>query len=276
MNLRRKLKDRMVLLFKLYFDRRTSRGGGEFSFRWYWDKFFHKIRVRDKRSNFEALLSLRPNTSDIYVFEQVFANCDYSLRRLSRYKDIAAIYEEIVSQSYRPIVLDLGANIGMASLYFGRDWPQAWIAAVEPDQENFDILRRNVSGYDIQPFHAAVASADGKVSIITPGADSWAKQTTIDSGGSVRAMSISSLLAHAPKGATPFICKIDIEGFEAELFSKNLEWIASFPVIVIELHDWMMPGTANSRNFLKAIALHDRDFVFHGENVFSIRNKYKT
>lgn len=74
------------------------------------------------------------------------------------------------------------------------------------------------------------------------------------------------------KDTIPFIAKIDIEGFEKELFKDNLEWISRFPIIIIELHDWMMPKQANSKNFLKAISNHDRDFVFMGENVFSISN----
>jgi hypothetical protein len=34
-----------------------------------------------------------------------------------------------------------------------------------------------------------------------------------------------------------FIIKIDKEGFENELFSKNIEWIDIFSIIIIELHD---------------------------------------
>ena len=59
---------------------------------------------------------------------------------------------------------------------------------------------------------------------------------------------------------------------QKELFKNNLEWISKFPIIILELHDWMMPKQANSTNFLKAISDHDRDFVFMGENVFSISN----
>jgi hypothetical protein len=44
--------------------------------------------------------------------------------------------------------------------------------------------------------------------------------------------------------------------------------------MIVELHDWMLPRTANSANFLKAVAARNRDFVFRGENVFSIRNPW--
>ena len=68
------------------------------------------------------------------------------------------------------------------------------------------------------------------------------------------------------------IAKIDIEGAETELFSQSTVWIDHFPLVIVELHDWMMPGQARSRAFLQAISSRDRDFVQIRENSFSIRN----
>jgi hypothetical protein len=82
---------------------------------------------------------------------------------------------------------------------------------------------------------------------------------------------VQSLTNTMPK-CTPFMAKIDIEGFEDVLFYSNTDWIERFPVIIIELHDWMLPGKANSTNFLRAIAEYDRDLLFRGENVVSIAN----
>ena len=66
---------------------------------------------------------------------------------------------------------------------------------------------------------------------------------------------------------------MDIEGFEQDVFSGGTEWLDRFYVAVIELHDWMLPRKASSRPFLSAVAAHDRDFLFRGENVFSIPNR---
>ena len=68
------------------------------------------------------------------------------------------------------------------------------------------------------------------------------------------------------------MCKIDIEGGEADLFSNNDAWVDRFPLIVIELHDWLLPGTGSSRNFLRAIAGRNFDVVFRGENLFCFNN----
>jgi hypothetical protein len=74
------------------------------------------------------------------------------------------------------------------------------------------------------------------------------------------------------RNGAPFIAKIDIEGAEADLFAANTGWVQSFDLVIIELHDWMLPGQGTSRNFLKCIANLDRDFLHIGENIFSIRN----
>ena len=70
----------------------------------------------------------------------------------------------------------------------------------------------------------------------------------------------------------PFIVKIDIEGGENDLFANSTSWIDDFPLLIIELHDWLFPMKGTSRNFLMAISKLDRDFVHHGENIFSINN----
>jgi hypothetical protein len=43
-----------------------------------------------------------------------------------------------------PVILDCGANIGMASLYWKRDYPEARITAFEPDPAIADVLRWNL------------------------------------------------------------------------------------------------------------------------------------
>jgi len=66
----------------------------------------------------------------------------------------------------------------------------------------------------------------------------------------------------------PLIFKIDIEGGEDNLFSADTSWMGRFPLIIIELHDWMLPFSGNSRNFIRAVAQGEFDMVYKGENIF--------
>ena len=42
------------------------------------------------------------------------------------------------------LVVDCGANVGYASAYFLSHFPQARVIAVEPDDQKFEALRRNL------------------------------------------------------------------------------------------------------------------------------------
>jgi FkbM family methyltransferase len=258
------------LLAKLFLDRRPHHGLSEFVFgfpvptgRYY--------RLKMKAPGFRRTVALRRGTSDLATFGQVFGNNEYNLRRLARWHDILALYSHIE----RPLILDLGANIGLATLYFAKNWPKAHIIAVEPDKGNFRLLKANIEGMsNIKPIEGAVASEDGAVQIANPDDEAWTRRTErVNSIGpnSIPAYSMKSLMGFAPE-AQPFIAKIDIEGFESELFSRDTEWIKAFPIIIIELHDWMLPGQGTSSNFLRLIASEKRDFLIIGENIISLAN----
>jgi FkbM family methyltransferase len=224
----------------------------------------------------------RPGTSDEPVIQQVFARHDYDLSRLARAGDITACYERIVAAGQVPLIIDAGANIGASALYFADRWPAAHIVAVEADSANNALLERNTTGLDtIDCVHAAIAACSGEWLVVDPGEGNWGFRAMpaqdVPPAGIVResiaALGMSDLLEMYPSPFVPFICKIDIEGGEADLFAQTTEWIAQFPLLIIELHDWLLPGQGNAANFLRCIAGLSRDFVYRGENVFSICNQ---
>lgn len=258
------------LLVKLFLDRRAYRGRSEFSFGLPVPSGGY-YRFKVKAPGFRRTIALRRGTSDLATCRQVFGGNEYNLRRLARWDEILTLYARID----RPLILDLGANIGLATLYFAKNWPKAHIVAVEPDGANFQVMHANLDGLpNVKLVNAAAASEDGAVEIINPDDSAWALRTAkVDSIGprSIPALSVKHLTDLVPD-ATPFIAKIDIEGFEDDLFSQNIEWVKAFPIIIIELHDWMLPRQATSNNFLRAIANERRDFLTVGENVILIAN----
>jgi FkbM family methyltransferase len=219
----------------------------------------------------------RPGSTDETLIKQIFTNQEYSLERLRRGPELAAHYRELVGRGEVPLILDLGANVGFATAYFSIAWPEAVIVAVEPERENFALLAQNVTRLQsprLYPLQAAIASRAGELEV-TADAEPWAHTTTwatTPGAPRVQAVTVAELLRLPAGPTTPFIAKIDIEGFEADLFTGDTGWIDAFPVLIIELHDWLFPGKATSQSFLKAIAGKDRDFVILGENVFSLRN----
>lgn len=223
----------------------------------------------------KQLLSLYARDEiDIKVLKQIFTQEDYALRKLSRFHDILAKYEDICTSGKAPLIVDCGANIGAASVYFATLLPKSEVISIEPEPNNLIACQKNTSPFkNIRTLHAAVGSNCQKGKIVDPGEGNWGFRVSDVSDGDIEITSINALLESSLcQKTTPFIIKIDIEGFESDLFKENTEWVDQFPLIVIELHDWMLPKTANSKNFLRVISALDRDFVFFGENVFSVSN----
>jgi FkbM family methyltransferase len=258
------------LLAKLFVDWRPYRGRSEFAFgvpipngRYY--------RLKLRAPGFRKTVLLRRGTSDISTFERVLVTNAYNLRRLARWNEILALYARIE----RPLILDLGANIGLMTLYFAKNWSKARIIAVEPDERNFQLLKANVEDIsNVTPIMGAAASEDGAVQIANPHDEAWALRTErVKSMGhnSIKAYSIRTLMGLAPE-AQPFIVKMNIEGFERELFSRGTDWINSFPIIIVGLHDYMLPGQGSSNNFLRRISAENRDFLPLDESIVSIAN----
>ncbi len=220
----------------------------------------------------------RPNTSDQGMIWQVFSNKDYDIRRLGRGEELLAYWQGRATAGERPLIVDAGANIGAASVYFNREFPNAQIVAIEPDRGNFEILCKNTAGLPVYCHNAAVTSQPGRVRLHDPGLGHCGFRTGPLAAGMANTMVVESLqinqiLESGPQNLYPFIVKIDIEGAEGELFSGGIEWIERTPLVIIELHDWLIPKGQTSRSFLRAVSELDRDFVYIGENIFSINNR---
>lgn len=210
---------------------------------------------------------------DSAVIKQIFTNHDYGLYKLSRARELKQFYDEIISNKKIPLIIDCGANGGMAVRYFKETYEAAHVIGIEPDEANVRLAIKNNLHNQAVLRLAAIGNSEAKVNIQNKNALHWAYQVEPDVNGDVEVTTINKLLKEFDQNTyQPFIVKIDIEGFENNLFEKNVEWIDLFPILIIELHDWMLPKQGNSNNFLKAISKRNRDFSFHGENVFSISN----
>lgn len=217
-----------------------------------------------------GIVYIRAGESDVAAVRQIFGELEHDLSWPPEVgQRIGARYKEILAAGGKPIVVDAGANIGAASLWFGYKYPCARIVAVEPDAGNAAVLRRNIGE---RPNHvlveAAIGAEAGFVELLGEGLG-WAIQTRRADRG-LPIVTIDDALA-ASGGDTPFIVKIDIEGFERDLFSSTTDWIERTYVVIIEPHDWMLPGQLSSRTFQQAMGQHPFELFMRGENLIYVR-----
>jgi FkbM family methyltransferase len=194
--------------------------------------------------------------SDISVFHQVFV-----------YRE----YDDPCLPADARLVVDAGANVGYASLFFAARYASATVVAIEPEQENFEALVRNVRDNPrIEPVRAALWPTRGTVGIANPEARAWAFQVTAETDGDVEALGVPDLLARfvSPNGSID-VLKIDIEGAEKELFEAGVDgWIDRVGTLVLETHDRLRPGCSDA----VSNALSGRPYRRYekGENLFFV------
>jgi FkbM family methyltransferase len=219
-------------------------------------------------------LFFRPASSDGRVIEQIFHDNCYDLARLQRFGHLMEFLARSRKSGKRPLIVDAGANIGASSLFFAMKFPEALVAAIEPALGNYQLLVENVKGLGVIPVHGAISSTTDRVRVVDVGEGFWGYQTQPagqDEQG-IRAVTLQQLYETHSLECFPFIVKVDIEGGEKDLFSANVDWVRNTPLIIVELHDWLLPRQGSARPFLECIARLDRDFVYIGENVYSIAN----
>ncbi|MBX9965098.1 MAG: FkbM family methyltransferase [Burkholderiales bacterium] len=222
---------------------------------------------------------LRTGTSDLTVFRQVFIDREYGLRGFPQWDSVARRAAEIRAAAKRPVILDGGANIGLASIYFAREIPEALIIAVEPEASNFALLEKNTSAYaNIVPLRAALMDRPGTVNIANPDAEAWAFRVeeagsvTAAASQQVEARTVQSICSAVPDGEL-LIAKIDIEGAGQALFRSSTDWVRGVGVLIVELHDWMLPWEGSSLPFLSIVSSGEYDVVNRGENTVAFNRR---
>jgi len=205
----------------------------------------------------------------VATFSQIFIDRGYALQSFLQAGRLRAR-----ATAGAPAIVDCGANVGCSVVWFATEFPGAQIVAVEPEAGNFTLLRHNVRDLpNVRCVQAAIWSSSRDVAVVAGHAgQGWAFRTAqLDGADSpvsiVPGVTLPALIeqVHAPG---PLIVKIDVEGAEDEIFKANTDWLRRIDLLIIELHDWMLPWRGTSRNLFQATAALPFDYCIRGENLF--------
>jgi FkbM family methyltransferase len=221
--------------------------------------FGHKSVLSVVPPNSDKRVELRVPSTDVATFRQIFLFEEY----------------DFPSEFSPRLVVDAGANTGLAAIFFALKYPDARIIAIEPEQGNFEILQRNVAPYrNIHSMRAALWNRSGEISLCDPGLGDSGFVTSAaqnKKAGNVlhmiRAVTVQDVIESFELDRID-IFKVDIEGAELEVFTDVSGWIERVDALVIELHDRIKPGC--TRAFNRATKEFSTRWSV-GENVFCAR-----
>jgi N-acetylglucosaminyl-diphospho-decaprenol L-rhamnosyltransferase len=204
-------------------------------------------RYRLRHADGDVLI--RHGTADAAVLGEVFYNREYAFP--------GPVLSALQSLGRPPLVIDVGANIGLFGLWVLHYFPEAEIVSFEPDPANAEILRRCVSLNDRtgrwSVVAAAAATREGTVDF-SGGGTSFSRVKPPD-GGTL----VVSTVDVIPYMERADLVKVDIEGGEWELLEDERFDRVRPTGLVIEYHPHLAPTgdpAVMARRFLERAGLH--------------------
>lgn len=213
---------------------------------------------------FKQPIFLRKHTSDQSTFRQIFEALEYAI-------------DFNVSPK---VIIDAGANIGLAAVYFSQRFPKAKIYSIEPEDSNIEIFKRNTKAYkNVLCYKKALHhTAEMSLKVIDEGIGKWGfttKQLDAVSENKKVVSEIDTISIESLMKANNIdiidILKIDIEGAEKPLFELNYQsWLPKTRYVIVELHDKWYPGCKEA--VLNAINNYNFSSFKKGENWIFVNN----
>jgi FkbM family methyltransferase len=180
--------------------------------------------------------------------------------------DLHSIREVWFDEAYRlpfdlpsGTLLDLGANIGLTSVWLAKKYVIERVIAVEPDQSNAILARRNLdlNAIKSEVLEAAIGSQEGTVGFESNQVSNLGRVS--EKGLPVTMITVDTILERSACQRLALV-KIDIEGGEQQLFEGPMNWLDCTDAIIIEFH----PTLVDHPKIIKAVA--GRGFTYIRSN----------
>ncbi len=218
----KKLSQKLDVIFLHYKIMGFSNATGYIIQRLYKRKKLLSAKIKNTKLN----IFLRNDRYDTQIFTQIFMRNEL----------------DIPFAKAPEIIIDGGANIGLATLYLKNKYPNAKIIAIEPEPSNFELLVKNTKKYaDVVCLNSGIWNKNCRLQIIDNG-DGNASFITKElagnetPGNTINAVTITDIINQF-KIRHLDLLKLDIEGSEREVFKENYdEWLNKTKDIIVEIH----------------------------------------
>lgn len=193
------------------------------------DRF--RLKPKTSQLHFQHLdrwIDLRLSAPYLGAFKGVFLDQEYDCTKLLK--------------TPPKRILDLGANIGMGTISLACQFPDAEFICVEPDPRNVELLRFNLSANKIKAeiFPVAIGSEEGTTLLRfgenpTCSAVESSPMHDLQKVTEVALYTVRKLVELADWPSIDLV-KIDIEGAEDELLSRECDWLNFTGALILEIH----------------------------------------
>lgn len=163
-----------------------------------------------------------------------------------------------------PVIFDCGANIGLSAIYFKLLYPDSTVVAFEPDNNNFELLKKNIelnNLKNVELHKKAVWIKDGNIFFEANESEaSRISEENADNTTLVECIKLASFLSHYQK--IDFL-KMDIEGAEDRVIHDCRDVLPNIQNMFIEYHG----KTTETEKLTKMLSLfEEKGFLVYIKN----------
>ena len=199
---------------------------------------------------------------------------NYRVRYLSRSSFRIALGEIFFKGDYRftaktdaPVILDCGANIGLATLFFKHFYPKARITAFEADPDTASALKANIANnhlQDVEAHNLMLANGEGARSFY---ASTDPQGNLMGSANPERLADHREVIVQAARlsrfiSGPVDLLKLDVEGSEFDVLEDLIASgaIAQIQSMVIEYHHKIGAAPSRLASFLGMLEGHGFEY----------------
>jgi len=202
-------------------------------------------------------------SSDLATLKEVWGNQEYS-PCLNLLKELKVT---------NPLIVDAGSNAGYAALYFAAHLPQLRLICIEPDTENFNLLKANLANNHITNavlIQGALYPKNCRLELREDyrGGTHASYYVAENPQGPIQAFTFEEITAGHQLPVD--LLKIDVEGAEHPLFEDTAmasSILGKVRAIAIEIHD----DKASRKNILANLADNGFTVFTRAETTFGIK-----
>ena len=166
----------------------------------------------------------------------------------------------------KPLIIDCGANIGLSVIYMKMFYPDARIIAFEPDERNFELLKKNIEAFglsNVEAHQEAVWTEDTELRFASQGSMS----SRIDENVSENTIPVNAIRLRNFLNRPVDFLKIDIEGAEYQVMKDIADQLHFVSHLFLEYHGTFAQNGELSNLFMLLV---DKGFSYYIKEATSI------
>lgn len=212
---------------------------------------FDKLKLVPRYTRTTALIDghkllIPDSASFLFMYDEIFRTEIYKFR----------------TENISPYIIDGGANIGLASIYFKKLFPAAEIVAFEPDPEIYKVLKSNISSHafeSVKLINKGLWNEEMNLRFKMEGADAGLLKVFNESDeNNIQTVPVISLKPYLQKPVD--FLKLDIEGAETVVLKDIAEDLNMVKRIFVEYHSFV--GQEQSLNEIINILIESKFRIY--------------